>query len=233
MLEAANNIRWRRICVQRYLEMYWGPEGNEAENANVWQKTIITWDRMGGGMTGEPLQGTSVHVGNRAASHVTPWGRSPARHWPDRRAEGGPRGQTASRNTHGGRAPSLNWCGLGPSRGPFRDDTQEYGILLVLSLTSVSSKRVSHSDPASQQHSQPGRQVGAHPILRSPLNSCQRAVTSTEVCGFYNFDTLFIWLFFLLKFTTPMTRYSVYLVNVISICVMILLLWLIFCWCSV
>lgn len=121
-----------------------------------------------------------------------PRGRSPARHWPDRRAEGGPRGQTASRNTHGGRAPSLNWCGLGPSRGPFRDDTQEYGILLVLSLTSVSSKRVSHSDPASQQHSQPGRQVGAHPILRSPLNSCQRAVTSTEVCGFYNFDTLFI-----------------------------------------
>lgn len=28
---------------------------------------------MGGGMSGEPLQGVSVHVGNRAASHVTPW----------------------------------------------------------------------------------------------------------------------------------------------------------------
>lgn len=117
-----------------------------------------------------------------------PRGRSPARHWPDRRAEGGPRGHTASRNTHSGRAPSLNWCGLGPSRGPFRDDTQDYVISPVLSLTSVSSKRLSHSDPVSQS----GRQAGAHPILQSPFNSCQRSVTSTEVGGLYNFDTLFI-----------------------------------------
>lgn len=28
---------------------------------------------MGGGMSGEPLQGVSVHVENRAASHFTPW----------------------------------------------------------------------------------------------------------------------------------------------------------------
>lgn len=161
---------------------------------------------MGGGMSGEPLRGVNVRVGNRASSHVTPWVTREGGHRLVTgligEPRGGPRGQTASRNTHSGRAPSLNWCGLGPSRGPFRDDTQEYVILPVLSLTSVSSKWLSHSDPVSQ----PGRQVGAHPILQSPFNSCQRSVTSTEVGGLYNFDTLFIWLFFILKFTTPMTQ---------------------------
>lgn len=147
---------------------------------------------MGGGMSGEPLQGVSVHVGNRAASHVTPWVNREGGH----RLSGligEPRGAPGVHpGIPCGRAPSLNWCGVGPSKGPFRDDTQEYVIMLALSLTSVSSKRVSHSDPASQQRSQLGRQVGAHPVLQSPLNSCQRAVTSTEVCGFYNFGTLFI-----------------------------------------
>lgn len=89
----ALNMRWSRMCVQRYLQMYWGPEGNEADKANVWQKTIIAWDRMGGGMSGDPLQGVSVH-GEQGCQSCHPLGelrgRPPARHWPDRRAEGAP-----------------------------------------------------------------------------------------------------------------------------------------------
>lgn len=167
--------------------MYWGTEGNEAENANVWQKKIFAWDQMGGGMSGEPLQGVSVHAGNRAASHVTRWmklegGHRLAHHWPEQRAEVGPRGQT-SRNTYGGRAPFLNWCGLGASRGPFSDEKLRRRSTLFCSVARVSFFQTGFpfwsSIPATLSTGRVEREVEAHPIL----HSCQRAITYAKVCG--------------------------------------------------